>query len=70
MGRPARSKAGPLPSKKAFKKEKGNRGAGAMGGIRSQVILALRGSSQTTGKSGPVGMGWPGAGVGVLEVDI
>src|SRR5512144_735888 len=38
MGKPARSKLGRAPSKKAFTKEKVNTGVGAMGGNKSQVI--------------------------------
>src|SRR5512143_2346721 len=59
MGKPARSKLGRAPSKKACTKEKVNGGVGELGGNRSQVNLASRGSFQTTGKSGGVGMGWP-----------
>src|SRR6266508_363313 len=70
-GRPARSKPGSLPTKKAATTAWINGGMGALYLLFCiQVSLASRGSSQATGKSGGVGMGWPGAGACVVAVYI
>src|SRR5512134_1124622 len=70
-GMPACSKAAILPRIKADITALTNSGMGfPYLSLNIQVSLASRGSSQTIGKSGGVGMGWPAVGACVLELDI